>query len=468
MTISASFPFTLINGTTADATQVMADFLSLQNDVNANAAHNGANSDITSLSGLTTPLSVAQGGTGANTSAGARTNLGAAASGVNSDITSLTALTSINGFTPRTVLTANTTYYVSTSGNDSTGDGSSGNPWATPQHAANYLLNSIDLAGYSVTVQLANGIYPPFIVNGNFTGIGSGGAPIFSGDTTTPANVVISSNSANTIVVAGGATCGVQGFKVTSTGSITSGIVVQDSILFIYGKMEYGTCTGAHILASLGASIIDAVSAKTISGGASAHLYIIENSKYYGDNTAVTLTGTPSFGTAFVLCVESSYVEIVGYTFSGSATGTRFSINQNSVVLTGSSGNLNYLPGSIAGTYLGNSLYDALNSNTIPAGQKPAAWASVLANGTINASYNVSSVTKVSTGVYQMNLTNSIASNYAVVPTIVDNTSPGNIVNLLFCSVPSSGKSTTSFRVTTFAGVNGPSDQPFDVVVMSN
>lgn len=40
------------------------------------AASSGANSDITSLSGLTTALSVAQGGTGATTAATARTNLG--------------------------------------------------------------------------------------------------------------------------------------------------------------------------------------------------------------------------------------------------------------------------------------------------------------------------------------------------------------------------------------------------------
>jgi hypothetical protein len=40
------------------------------------AASSGANSDITSLSGLTTPLSVGQGGTGATTAAGARTSLG--------------------------------------------------------------------------------------------------------------------------------------------------------------------------------------------------------------------------------------------------------------------------------------------------------------------------------------------------------------------------------------------------------
>lgn len=54
------------------------------------AAASGANSDITSLTGLTTPLTVAQGGTGSTTAGGARTNLGAAASGSNADITALT------------------------------------------------------------------------------------------------------------------------------------------------------------------------------------------------------------------------------------------------------------------------------------------------------------------------------------------------------------------------------------------
>ena len=63
MTIINALPYTLTNGTTADATQVMADFNEILNDVNNNAAHNGANNDITSLSGLTTPITPAQGGT---------------------------------------------------------------------------------------------------------------------------------------------------------------------------------------------------------------------------------------------------------------------------------------------------------------------------------------------------------------------------------------------------------------------
>lgn len=74
---------------------------------NLSAAKSGANSDITSLSGLTTALSVAQGGTGATTAGGASFAL----KGANSDITSLTGLTTAlsvaQGGTGATSLTAN-------------------------------------------------------------------------------------------------------------------------------------------------------------------------------------------------------------------------------------------------------------------------------------------------------------------------------------------------------------------------
>lgn len=63
MTIISALPFTLQNGTTADATQVMADFDGVVDDVNNNAAHNGVNADITALTALTTPITPAQGGT---------------------------------------------------------------------------------------------------------------------------------------------------------------------------------------------------------------------------------------------------------------------------------------------------------------------------------------------------------------------------------------------------------------------
>ncbi|CAB4139383.1 hypothetical protein UFOVP345_42 [uncultured Caudovirales phage] len=79
-------------------------------------AASGANSDITSLAGLTTALSVAQGGTGSTTQAGARSNLGAAAASHTHAIGDVTGLQAaldaklnLTGGTLTGALTLNTT-----------------------------------------------------------------------------------------------------------------------------------------------------------------------------------------------------------------------------------------------------------------------------------------------------------------------------------------------------------------------
>jgi hypothetical protein len=64
MSIIGTLPYVFNNGTSADANQVDANFAAIVASVNAGAAKNGANSDITSLTGLTTPITQPQGGTG--------------------------------------------------------------------------------------------------------------------------------------------------------------------------------------------------------------------------------------------------------------------------------------------------------------------------------------------------------------------------------------------------------------------
>ena len=59
--VACSVPFNLTNGTTADASQVMANYNAIIACL-LNAAAAGANTDITALLGLTTPLSPTEGG----------------------------------------------------------------------------------------------------------------------------------------------------------------------------------------------------------------------------------------------------------------------------------------------------------------------------------------------------------------------------------------------------------------------
>ena len=81
--VSCSVPFNLINGTTADASQVMANYNAILACLANNTAESGANDSITALVGLTTPLSPASGGS---------TNfIGAASTGTNAIVVATTS-----------------------------------------------------------------------------------------------------------------------------------------------------------------------------------------------------------------------------------------------------------------------------------------------------------------------------------------------------------------------------------------
>ena len=86
------------------------------------------------------------------------------------------------------------------------------------------------------------------------------------------------------------------------------------------------------------------------------------------------------------------------------------------------------------------------------------AWASVTSGGSISASGNVSSITKGSTGIYQVNFTtNMSSSNYAAVAT------PTGAKNI-FCDINS--RSSSSCTVETFSDSGSNVDSSFCLVVM--
>ena len=138
-----SYPFTLTNGQVADANQVMANLNSIATCVNSQTANAPVNSNITQITGLTTPLSVSQGGTGATTLSGLLATLGGLASANNlSDLASITAARTNLGLGGAALLSVGTTAGTVAAGNDSRFAGPTQN-----SQSASYAIAASDAGG---------------------------------------------------------------------------------------------------------------------------------------------------------------------------------------------------------------------------------------------------------------------------------------------------------------------------------
>lgn len=246
----------------------------------------------------------------------------------------------------REVLTANRTYYVRTDGSDSN-DGltnNSGGAFLTIG-AAMSAIGALDIGNYDVTVQLASGTYTSSTTITR-RWVGSGDVTI-SGDTTTPANVIISTSAACIYAIGFGVRIRVQGLKLVSSAS--HGLWAQNGALIeVTGKMEYGACSGYHLIAVNKGLIYNQGSDYTISGAAQIHIYASGQSLIYQNDFTVTVSGTPAFSSAFVYAVELSQIQATSITYSGSATGVYYYAGLNSVIQTGGGG-ATYFPGNSSG-----------------------------------------------------------------------------------------------------------------------
>lgn len=251
----------------------------------------------------------------------------------------------------RISLTANTTFYVATTGSDITGDGSSGSPWLTLQHASDYVQKYIDLSGYTVTISVASGTYTSgVLVTSPYVGeTSSTGSVIFQGDTTNPANCFISTTSGWAFRATNNAIFSIKGFK-TSCTSNHSIAADMGGIIYITGNMEFGTVGAGltHIVAQNAGSSIFIQTGYTVSGSGACHYQAtlggtINVSKLY----TTTLTGTPAFSQSFaqVWCCGQIFAR---QTYTGSATGLRYYAISNGVIDTG--GGASYFPGSVSGS----------------------------------------------------------------------------------------------------------------------
>ena len=251
----------------------------------------------------------------------------------------------------RTRLTGDQTFYISTTGSDSNDCLTSGTACATLNYVWNLIAETYDLAGYTATIQLADGTY----TSGLTARIPVlGGTVVIDGDSGTPSNVVLSITGGNCLVAVGpGVTFQVQNLEMTTTGagygdiSADRGAYILMGSGLIFGSVD--SSSGHHISAQGGGAVYIYHSYSIVGGGA-FHYYTADGSLIrVASSVTATLTGTPAFGQDFASATEASQIVLPGITYSGSATGTRYIANLNGVIDTGGGGST-FLPGNAAGS----------------------------------------------------------------------------------------------------------------------
>lgn len=260
---------------------------------------------------------------------------------------------------PSRVRRTATAYYVSPAGNDSTGNGSASAPWATIQRAIDVISSSYDLAGIAPTINLAPGTYAPFSVATSFVGVS---AIYIVGDPATPASCVISATNANCVTVTAGPQVYLSGITLSATGNGTTGNGVycyDGGRVTIGANVAFGACAYAHMQVVGSGATISLGLPYRIVGSAIFHLMVGKcASAIVQGGMTITLVGTPAFSGYFFYGFSCALIECLAAncTFSGSATGVRYNVNNNAVINTGGGG-ANYLPGSGAGTTGTGGLY---------------------------------------------------------------------------------------------------------------
>lgn len=241
----------------------------------------------------------------------------------------------------REVLSADRTYYVNASSGFDSNDGlGSGTAFATIQKAID-VIAALDTSIYAVTVQVAAGTYTTANALKRLVGAGS---VVIEGDTSTPSNVHVDATGDAFTSEAPPGQWEVKGFKLTASvncldTSAACGLSFRD--------IEFGMAGSYHIAARAPGTFVLATGNYSISGAAAVHLSADGGGVINIFNRAVTVSGTPNFSAAFAYCQSNSTIVAASATFTGSATGSRYRVTRNGVILADSDGNK--FPGDAAG-----------------------------------------------------------------------------------------------------------------------
>ncbi|MBX3583815.1 MAG: DUF2793 domain-containing protein [Rhizobiaceae bacterium] len=242
-------------------------------------------------------------------------------------------------------LTANLALYVRTDGSDSN-DGladTSGGAFLTIQAALDFVLGTLDLGGYDVTINVAPGTYPGAISFASAQ-VGAGKVTL-SGDTTTPANVTVG----NITVDGAGCRLFFQGLNVAKGTGAYCVNVRNGGYAKTTGKNRFSSTSGGHRILLENFASADFVAAEEIQGTvAGGHYFVQNNSVLYCQGASWAAIGSAAQGT-FAYSQTGGVIFAFVNTSSGTFTGARYSVTLNGVIQT-NGGGASYFPGNSAGS----------------------------------------------------------------------------------------------------------------------
>jgi len=202
----------------------------------------------------------------------------------------------------------------------------------------------LDLNGFTVTLQLADGAYASGIAAASPP---VGGNIVVSGNPTTPASVAISASSPIAMSAQGVLT--VQNMRLN--GSFAGITVNHPGALLKFGAgISFGgSPSSAHILVQAGKVAAGGNNFTIASGG--LRWLSVSAGNFEAFNSTITFSGTPAWTSEGIFFDVAGVVSLFNVAMSGAATGKRYSGSMNAVLQSFGAGTAStYFPGNANGT----------------------------------------------------------------------------------------------------------------------
>jgi hypothetical protein len=252
------------------------------------------------------------------------------------------------GGSGRITVSGTVNYYVSTTGDDATGDGTSGNEWATVQHAVTWIATNIqvDPASISTTIYInvADGTYtttsglvlPPMPLCYSAT-------LFIIGNATTPSNVVFNTSNSAAVVWVDGVNWYLMGIKFDASTDAhaavdlinvggSTGPAMAYTLSCVYGKAGNAGTGNHNVCWPVASTASISTQDSTITGIANTFQFIKGESTApaygYIQHGSLNLTINPGWpnGCFYIARFGEVYCNIDG-TVTGTSSGPQFKID---------------------------------------------------------------------------------------------------------------------------------------------